>query len=65
MNPQLTWSRWLIVLLLMAFAGLAHFNRIAISVAEAEVFIGEGGISEARMGWVYTAQANVGQVGHW
>jgi MFS family permease len=48
-------SRWSIVLLLMALAGLAHFNRIAISVAGAEVFIGEGGISETRMGWVYTA----------
>ena len=48
-------SRWSIVLLLMALAGLAHFNRIAISVAGAEVFIGPGGISETRMGWVYTA----------
>jgi MFS family permease len=48
-------SRWSIVLLLMALAGLAHFNRIAISVAGAEVFIGKGGISETRMGWVYTA----------
>src|SRR4051794_35773245 len=48
-------SRWSIVLLLMALAGLAHFNRIAISVAGAEVFIGEGGIGETRMGWVYTA----------
>ena len=54
MSPP-NWSRWSIVLLLMALAGLAHFNRIAISVAGAEVFIGEGGISETRMGWVYTA----------
>ncbi len=51
---QSSWSRWLIVLLLFTFAGLAHFNRIAISVAGAEVFIGADGISEARMGWVYT-----------
>ncbi len=51
---QSSWSRWLIVLLLFSFAGLAHFNRIAISVAGAEVFIGADGISEARMGWVYT-----------
>jgi MFS family permease len=54
MSPP-NWSRWSIVLLLMALAGLAHFNRIAISVAGAEVFIGAGGISETRMGWVYTA----------
>ena len=54
MSPS-KWSRWSIVLLLMALAGLAHFNRIAISVAGAEVFIGPGAISETRMGWVYTA----------
>jgi MFS family permease len=55
MNPLSNRSRWSIVLLLMAIAGVAHFNRIAISVAGAEVFIGEGGISKTRMGWVYTA----------
>jgi ACS family D-galactonate transporter-like MFS transporter len=55
MNPPSSRSRWSVVLLLMALAGLAHFNRIAISVAGAEVFIGPGGISETRMGWVYTA----------
>ena len=55
MNPQTNRSRWSIVLLLMALAGMAHFNRIAITVAGAEVFIGEGGIGEIRMGWVYTA----------
>jgi ACS family D-galactonate transporter-like MFS transporter len=55
MNPPSNWSRWSVVVLLMALAGLAHFNRIAISVAGAEVFIGKGGISETRMGWVYTA----------
>jgi MFS transporter, ACS family, D-galactonate transporter len=55
MNPPSNGSRWAIVLLLMALAGLAHFNRIAISVAGAEVFIDKGGISETRMGWVYTA----------
>src|SRR5690242_7886697 len=55
MNWQSSRARWLIVLLLLTFAGLAHFNRIAISVAGAEVFIGAGGISEAGMGWVYTA----------
>src|SRR6516164_7874364 len=54
MTPP-NWSRWSLVLLLMALAGLAHFNRIAISVAGDEVFIGAGGIRETRMGWVYTA----------
>ncbi len=55
MNPPSSWLRWSIVVRLMALAGLAHFNRIAISVAGAEVFTGEGGISATRMGWVYTA----------
>ncbi len=48
-------SRWLIVLLLMGYAGLAHFNRVGISVAGSEVFIREYGISKTNMGWVYTA----------
>ena len=48
-------SRWWIVLMLMAYAGLAHFNRVGISVAGDEVFLQkEVGISETRMGWVYT-----------
>src|SRR6476660_3711176 len=47
-------GRWWIVLMLMACAGLAHFNRVGISVAGSEVFIPELGISETRMGWVYT-----------
>jgi hypothetical protein len=33
MNPAPNGSRWSVVLLLMGLAGLAHFNRIAISVA--------------------------------
>ena len=48
-------SRWGIVLLLMGLAGLAHFNRVGISVAGSEIFIPKSGISETRMGWVYTA----------
>jgi MFS family permease len=55
MNSPSSRSRWSIILMLMAFAGLAHFNRVAISVAGAEVFIGPRGIGETRMGWVYTA----------
>jgi MFS family permease len=47
--------RWGIILLLMVLAGLAHFNRVGISVAGSETFIPQLGISETRMGWVYTA----------
>ena len=47
--------RWGIILLLMGLAGLAHFNRVGISVAGSEIFIPKVGISETRMGWVYTA----------
>lgn len=48
-------SRWLIVVLLMGYAALAHFNRVGISVAGSEVFIRHYGISKTDMGWVYTA----------
>lgn len=48
-------TRWRIVMLLMAFAGFGHFNRVAISVAGSEVFIPKVGLSEVQMGWVYTA----------
>ena len=47
--------RWRIVVLLMGFAALGHFNRVGISVAGSEVFIPKLGLSETRMGWVYTA----------
>lgn len=41
--------------MLMAYAGLGHFCRVSISVAGDEVFIQkEIGISDTRMGWVYT-----------
>lgn len=49
-----TTARWRIVLLLMGFAALGHFNRVSISVAGAEVFIPKRGLSEPEMGWVYT-----------
>ncbi len=47
--------RWRMVVLLMGFAALGHFNRVGISVAGSEVFIPKLGLSETRMGWVYTA----------
>jgi ACS family D-galactonate transporter-like MFS transporter len=47
-------TRWTIVILLMGFAALGHFNRVGIAVAGGEIFIPQLGISETRMGWVYT-----------
>lgn len=40
--------------MLMGYAALGHFNRVGISVAGSEVFIKRLGITETRMGWVYT-----------
>ena len=48
-------NKWWIVVLLMGYAALGHFNRIGISVAGDEMFIPQLGIPETRMGWVYTA----------
>ncbi len=47
--------RWLIVLLLMGFTFQGHFNRIGISVAGNERFIGSQGMTEEQMGLVYSA----------
>lgn len=46
---------WRIVVLLMGLTGLAHFNRVGISVAGSEWFIPKYGISETAMGSIYTA----------
>jgi len=48
-------NRWKIIVLLTGYAALGHFNRVGISVAGDEMFIPQLGISETRMGWVYTA----------
>ena len=48
-------NRWRIIVLLMGYAAIGHFNRVGISVAGDEMFIPQLGISETRMGWVYTA----------
>ncbi|MDX1967828.1 MAG: MFS transporter [Planctomycetaceae bacterium] len=53
-SPLSTLVRWRIVLMLMGFAALGHFNRVGISVAGSEIFIQQYGISEVEMGWVYT-----------
>lgn len=47
-------TRWLIVLMLMGFTFLGHFNRVSISVAGNERFIGQG-IDEEQMGMIYSA----------
>lgn len=47
-------ARWWIVVLLMGFSAIGHFNREGMSVAGTEVFIKEKGFSEVQMGWVYT-----------
>lgn len=56
-------NRWHIILLLMGYAALGHFNRVGISVAGDEMFIPKLGIAETRMGWVYTAFLIVYTVG--
>ncbi|MFO0802769.1 MAG: MFS transporter [Gemmataceae bacterium] len=46
---------WGIVFLLAGLVFLAHFNRVSISVAANAHFIGEGRLSNAQMGMVYSA----------
>ena len=53
-RPVSSLGRWRIVLLLMLFAALGHFNRVGISVAGSEVFIPKLGLNAVQMGWVYT-----------
>ena len=47
--------RWLVVGLLMGLAFLAHFNRLGMSVAGKEHFIGPDRMSAEQMGLVYSA----------
>ncbi len=53
-ESQPTNVRWLIVVLLMGFTFLGHFNRNNISVVGSERFIKSGEISKEQMGWVYS-----------
>ena len=53
--PKPTNVRWVIVVLLMGLAFLAHFNRVSISVAGNKEFIGPDKLSEDQMGLVYSA----------
>ncbi|RLT12684.1 MAG: MFS transporter [Planctomycetota bacterium] len=50
-----SFDRWRIVVLLMGYTALAHFNREGLAVAGSEVFIKKLGLSEVEMGWVYTS----------
>ena len=54
-TPFVSNNRWRIIALLMGYAAIGHFNRVGISVVGDEVFIPTLGITETRMGWVYTA----------
>lgn len=47
--------RWLIVVMLMGFTFLGHFNRVSISVAGNGPLTAPGGMTEQQMGQVYSA----------
>ena len=53
-DPRATRVCWLIVLMLMGFTFLGHFNRVSVSVAGNAHFIGEGRMSAEQMGMVYS-----------
>jgi MFS family permease len=46
---------WRIVPLMVVFVGLAHFNRVSISVVGTDVLINNKVIGEKPMGWVYSS----------
>jgi MFS family permease len=48
-------ARWGIVLMLMAFAFISHFNRVSIATAGDTRIMEQYGISPTRMGMVYSA----------
>ena len=52
---RLNAAQWRVVLLLMAFSFLCHFNRVGMSVAGTERLMDEFNISEQQMGAVYSA----------
>jgi MFS family permease len=58
-----TRARWGVVLVLAGYAALCHFNRVAIAVAGAEVFIPTIHISEEQMGKVYSAFLGIYTIG--
>ncbi len=54
-QPGQTHVRRRILLWLMAYAGLCHFNRISMSVAGTEHIMQDYAISETQMGFVYSS----------
>jgi len=48
-------ARWGIVLMLMAFAFISHFNRVSMAAAGDTRIMKQYGISPTRMGFVYSA----------
>jgi MFS family permease len=48
-------ARWMMLALLMALAGISHFNRISMSIAGNHRIMEQYGIVPTRMGWVYSA----------
>ena len=55
MQESSTNVRWRILAMLMAYAGMCHFNRISISVAGTEHIMQDYSISETQMGMVYSS----------
>lgn len=48
-------GRWAVVCLLMALAGISHYNRISMPIAGDERIMAQYAIAPERMGWVYSA----------
>lgn len=47
-------AHWRVIVLLVIYAAMGHFNRVGIAVVGSEVFIPKNGISPIQMGWIYT-----------
>jgi MFS family permease len=50
-----TWVRWRILVLVMAFSFVNHFNRTSMPIAGDEHIMPEHSIRPTQMGWVYSA----------
>jgi ACS family D-galactonate transporter-like MFS transporter len=48
-------ARWAVVALLMALAGISHFNRISMPIAGDLRVMAQYGITPVEMGWIYSA----------
>ena len=54
-SPLSTFARWRIVILLMSYAALGHFNREGLAIAGSDIFIDQLGLTETQMGSVYSS----------